>query len=144
MRARIVQSTVVQRPNSLAVGIAVAAKVQQVRGSRLPGHEPECSIRVNSPLGRLSQLGLSISGFLSYGAWVFGLDRETRRRARRNLFAIVSTAGGPLVVLGLTIPDRTTAIIGFVIVGLLLVNGSIVLPIRSARAARRRRDDSHY
>jgi hypothetical protein len=101
------------------------------------------------------EIALSISGFLSYGAWVFGLDRETRRRARRNLgvaarahpgsclFAIVSTAGGPLVVLGLTIPDRTTAIIGFVIVGLLLVNGSIVLPIRSARAARRRRDDSH-
>ncbi len=107
------------------------------------------------PRPRLLEIALSISGFLSYGAWVFGLDRETRRRARRNLgvaarahpgsclFAIVSTAGGPLVVLGLTIPDRTTAIIGFVIVGLLLVNGSIVLPIRSARAARRRRDDSH-
>jgi hypothetical protein len=47
-----------------------------------------------------------------------------------------------LIVLGLTIPDRATAIIGFIIVGLWLLDVSIVLPIRSARAARRRRDDS--
>jgi hypothetical protein len=44
-----------------------------------------------------------------------------------------------LIVLGLTIPDRATAIIGFIIVGLWLLDVSIVLPIRSARAARRRR-----
>jgi hypothetical protein len=46
-----------------------------------------------------------------------------------------------LVILGLTIPDRTTAIIGFVIVGLWMVRGSIALPLRSGCAARRRHGD---
>jgi hypothetical protein len=93
-------------------------------------------------------------GSLSYGWWVLGLDTATRKRAFRNfgaaarayplscLFGVVTTAAGPLIVLGLTIPDRATAIIGFIIVGLWLLDVSIVLPIRSARAARRRRDDS--